>query len=107
MQLCMDEAIAEQRDYLFYSRLVKGISTTQSLSKDQSLRMENQMCLSHIFETRHGIPGQRLDVGNLVPSSMVPVNGQDKSSYLRNVTASALALAELGESEEGIFEFDM
>ena len=53
VQLCMDEAIAEERDYMFFCRLVQGISQTQESSRNMYLRYENEACLAHVYRTRH------------------------------------------------------
>jgi hypothetical protein len=53
IQLRIDEEIAEHRDFMFYSRLKKGTSQTeQEESQNKYLRMENQVCLTHITQTR-------------------------------------------------------
>lgn len=100
-QLCLDEQIADQRDYVFYSRLVKGISRTQTKSHDMCLRMENHRCLAHITQTR--LEGQQLNddwAFNLHYSENV-----DKD-FFTAITADALALAS-SPVEEGIFELDL
>ena len=61
VQLCMDEAIADERDYVFYCRLVKGISLTQEKALDRTLRYENQACLAHVVRTRHRDPKSSSD----------------------------------------------
>jgi hypothetical protein len=52
VQLCADEQLAEQRDYAFFSRIVNGISKSQTSGTNQYLQMENQVCLAHIIQTR-------------------------------------------------------
>jgi hypothetical protein len=52
LQLCEDEQLAEQRDYAFFSRLVNGISKSQTSGTNQYLQTENQVCLAHIIQTR-------------------------------------------------------
>ena len=52
-QLSQDEAVADYKDFLFYSRVVDRISRQQGQWKDGYLRYENQMCLAHIVRTRH------------------------------------------------------
>ena len=51
LQLCMDEELAEERDYAFFARLVNGIGNSGCTSR--YLQMENQNCLAHIIQTRH------------------------------------------------------
>jgi hypothetical protein len=52
-QLSQDEAVADYKDFLFFSRVVDGISRQQRDLKNGSFRHENQMCLAHIVRTRH------------------------------------------------------
>ena len=58
LQLCLDEEIAEQRDHLFYSRVVRGIQQSQLAGKDYDLQMQNQLCLAHIMQA-HGDSTQK------------------------------------------------
>ena len=54
VQLCQDEAIAEERDYAFFSRLVVGIShSAGKVCTTGRLRSENETCLANILTTRH------------------------------------------------------
>ena len=52
-QLSQDEEVAEYKDFLFYSRVVEGISRRQTQLKNGYLQYENQMCLAHIVRTRN------------------------------------------------------
>lgn len=52
MQLCLDEHIADQRDFAFFSRLVDGIQQSQAHGTNLYLQMQNQSCLKHIHQTR-------------------------------------------------------
>lgn len=52
-QLSEDEAEADYKDYLFFNRLVNGISTSQRFLQDGTLKHENQQCLENIVRTRH------------------------------------------------------
>jgi hypothetical protein len=52
-QLTEDMAQADYKDFLFYSRVVHGISRNQRHLKDGYLKYENQMCLNNIVSTRH------------------------------------------------------
>ena len=110
IQLCMDEAIADQRDYVFYSRLVKGISMTQSLSQNQYIRLENQVCLSHIINTRNDYPRCQTAADDDWSPGQSNLRSQDYNDFLQNVAANALALAQSDDSEEeegGIFDLEM
>ncbi len=101
VQLCVDEQIAEQRDYVLYSRLVQGISQTQDQSHDKRLQMENQMCLSHIMQTRQD--------GQSYPEKKdwslgFSHDAQFDKDLVHSIALDAFAIA---TSEEGIFELDL
>jgi hypothetical protein len=55
-QLLYEERLAEQRDYVFYARVVNGIRATQRrVSRSRGMRglcHENEQCLTHVIETR-------------------------------------------------------
>jgi hypothetical protein len=59
-QLSQDEAVADYKDFLFYSRVVDGISRQQRELKNGYLRYENQVCLAHIVRTRHADSEKKL-----------------------------------------------
>jgi hypothetical protein len=55
-QLSEDEAMAEYKDFMFYSRIVNGIArqnSERSSTQDSSLLYENELCLGNIVRTRH------------------------------------------------------
>jgi hypothetical protein len=53
-QLFEDEADADYKDFLFYSRVVNGIISKQnSFYKDGSLKQETKQCLENIVRARH------------------------------------------------------
>jgi hypothetical protein len=53
-QLSEDEAEADYKDFLFYSRVVNGIISKQhSFYEDGSLKQETQQCLESIVRARH------------------------------------------------------
>lgn len=55
LQLCEDEALADYRDFVVYSRIVNGISRQQERPcHNLYLQQENARCLTHIVSTRHG-----------------------------------------------------
>lgn len=54
LQLCEDEALADYRDFVVYSRIVNGITRQQEKSHNLRYRQENDKCLAHIVSTRHG-----------------------------------------------------
>jgi hypothetical protein len=55
-ELEQDNMLADYRDYVFYSRLVNGISRKQESTQDRTLRYQNQALLKHIVLTRYGTP---------------------------------------------------
>jgi hypothetical protein len=102
IQLCIDEYDAEQRDYLFYARLVNGISQSQGSCQNKYIRMENQMCLTHIMQTRHDHPTQSDQEDWSLGLSM------DTSVDLLHVIANdALELTTFDGDEECVFELDL
>jgi hypothetical protein len=57
LQLCEDEAIADYRDYCFYSRIIGGISRQQmKLQSGLELRYKNDETLFNIIRTRYATP---------------------------------------------------
>jgi hypothetical protein len=52
-ELSEDAAKADYKDYLFYNRLVNGISSRQRFLQDGTLKHENLQCLENIVKTRH------------------------------------------------------
>jgi hypothetical protein len=52
-QLCQDEAEADYKDFLFYSRVVQGISQKQRHWQNGYLKYETHMCIGRIVQTRH------------------------------------------------------
>jgi hypothetical protein len=109
LQLCMDEAVAEQKDYRFFSRVLKGISDSQGCSHSHNFMLQNQSLVSNIIHTRQDVtrrPQQEeLSEDEWTPglSSIEPHSS--RATFLHNVTASALA--ELEDDEEGIFDFEL
>jgi hypothetical protein len=112
LQLCVDEQLADQRDYDFYSRLVNGISQSQQISQNNHLRMENQMCLAHIMQTR-----QDADADAAAMAAHHQQQQQERAfsyhnspmdeEFVHAITTDALAIAISQEDEEGIFELDL
>ena len=59
-QIAQDEAEADVRDYLFFSRVVDGIARQNSLLKDDSyLKSTNETLLDNIVKSRHNIIQQQ------------------------------------------------
>ena len=58
LQLCLEEQIADQRDYALYSRIVEGISRTRSECPSKELQLENHQCLYKVMQARNdAMPG--------------------------------------------------
>ncbi len=51
--MSQDEAEADYKDYLFFSRVVQGISSKQQHYQDGLLKYENELSLNNILRTRH------------------------------------------------------
>merc|ERR1740117_253979 len=61
-QIAQDEAEADIRDYLFFSRVVDGIARQNSLLKDDSyLKSTNETLLDNIVKSRHNIIQQQCE----------------------------------------------
>jgi hypothetical protein len=107
IQLCIDEQIAEHRDFMFYSRLKKGISQTQQEeSHNKYLRRENQVFLTHITQTRVDSQRQLEEEGWSLGLSMdTPMN----SEFLHSVATEAFFTTAKpdDDNEECFFELDM
>jgi hypothetical protein len=52
-ELGHEEQLADYLDYCFYTRLVAGMSRKQRMTRDSSLRYQNQALIDHIIDTRH------------------------------------------------------
>jgi len=53
LQLSVDEQVAEERDFVFYARLVSGIRERTHCDHHQYYNEETERCLTHIMQTRH------------------------------------------------------
>jgi hypothetical protein len=133
-QLYEDEAEADYKDFMFYSRVVNGIISKQPcLYQDDSLKHENHQCLQNIVRARHDN-----DATNVAAASAAAANGgqavageqtlvssafqQERSQRMIRFTTQALAVSEGHEhyydedhddndddddSEEGIFDLEL
>ena len=54
LKLCEDEATADFQDYVFFSRLLTGITKQQQESVSDKFLQESDQCLAHIIGTRNG-----------------------------------------------------
>jgi predicted ATPase len=109
VQLCEDEQLADQRDYVFYSRLVNGISHSQRISQNNYLRMENQICLAHIMQTRQDAHAAAMAAHHQQQQEEWAFsyhNSPVDKEFVHAMTTDALAIAISQEDEEGIFELD-
>ncbi len=52
VQLLADERVADERDFVFYARLVSGIRERTMMTNNDTSREETERCLSHIMQTR-------------------------------------------------------
>jgi hypothetical protein len=112
VQLCVDEQLAEQRDYVFYSRLVNGISQSQRISQNNYLRMENQMCLAHIMQTRQDAHAAAMAAHHQQQQQQEEWafgyhNSPMDKEFVHAIATDALAIAISQDDEEGIFELDL
>ena len=107
LQLCEDEAIADYRDYCFYSRIIGGISRQQmKLQSGLELRYKNDETLFNIIRTRYATP----------PSPSDGHEGVDHIiHFLRETKVSEdwePAFVELDQAfepsqEQGVFDLEM
>jgi len=79
LQLSVDEKVADERDFVFYARLMCGIrERTQATNRHVQYNEETERCLTHIMQTRHQPECQLEDDG-------VPIlrdeDGTEKGSY--------------------------
>jgi hypothetical protein len=51
-ELEREDILADYKDYCFYTRLVAGMSRKQQMTRDVSLRYQNQALIDHIIDTR-------------------------------------------------------
>ena len=101
IQLCLDEEVAEQRDFAFYARLMNGISLSHSKGSNWVLQRENQDCLLHIMQTRNNEEHRYTNDSN-------NCNNQPKEIILKNITTEAITITKSDDAdEEGIFELDL
>jgi hypothetical protein len=130
IQLCADQQIAEQRDYLFFSRVIHGIQ--QSMVEGQpygKLQVENNLCLRHVFETRldnetvvfNGSPPittEVVPIGLVMPEEPnvgLPLDEEEDHPttmsslphLIYRITSDALSLTQHADDCGMIFELDL
>jgi hypothetical protein len=103
LQLCMDEALAEQKDYMFFSRVLKGISDSQDCIHSYNFRVQNQSLVSHIIHTRRQDVERRPQYEDL--------DDDDDDDWTLGLSSiepySSRAAAELDGYNEGIFDLEL
>ena len=95
LQLYEDEAIADQRDYCMYSRIVGGIIRHQmSRQTDLEIRYQYDETLTNIIRTRHALDDCTNSAGRILHCSnqayddddwapnFVELNGQDEGIFV-------------------------
>mmetsp|Transcript_21511 Transcript_21511/g.40172 ORF Transcript_21511/g.40172 Transcript_21511/m.40172 type:complete len:209 (+) Transcript_21511:47-673(+) len=119
-QLSEDEAEADYKDFLFYSRVVNGISK-QVQEQSSDFKHENQQCLENIVRARHDMKQQQQ---HKMLSSMEPqehhyyyyatanhLHHAHRPQRLVHFANRALAVADAPEEEdageEGIFDLEL
>jgi hypothetical protein len=114
LQLCEDEAIAEYRDYIVFSRIVNGISRQQEQRHSMYLRHENDKCLAHIVSTRTGQCNNNNTIQSLsehVAQGMTLASddyflGEDPESDLPNQITEPVS-EDTSAEDEGIFTLEL
>lgn len=92
-------AIADYRDYQFYSRVVEGMAQRQRQSKFVDLQYQNQVLIEHIAFTRS--------------TTALPQNQQMRNSAIAHRDAFTLingaiaVINGIAEEEDLIFELDI
>jgi hypothetical protein len=105
VQLCLDEEVAEKRDYAFYSRVVTGISQSQGGNKSWQCQQDNHMCLLHVMQTRNNSQAKLYKDENGWALGQTLENKYDEK-ILRDIASEAVALT-TGDVDEGIFDLDL
>lgn len=125
LQLRADEQIAEQRDYIFFSRVVNGIH--QSMVEGQpkgKLQAEGQLCLRRVLDARQMPTGFTIcSTALLTPTSPamsgyesdigLPLEDDDSLIYaplladLHAIASEAMAISHHADDPGMIFELDL
>ena len=94
LKLTEDEATADFQDYVFFSRLLTGITKQQQESVSDAFLQESDECLAHIIGTRNG----SLD--------KIPVSRNGATSYYEDLDRSSRYPIQ-EEKDDGIFLMDL
>ena len=76
--------LADYKDYVFYSRLITGLSQKQLHTQDVSLRYQNQALIDHIIDTRHERSTSKKQRTNDVPYSSCGMESYQVLDVVRN-----------------------
>ena len=105
LKLCVDEEMADIRDYLFFARLVNGIARHQA-TESTWLQREKDECLEHILMTRSGCRDRNCP--NPACVSHHATNSNDTPPTLWCGDQVCLQANQwINESDDVIFEMDM
>lgn len=102
VKLDEEEAMADFRDYVLFSRIVERVSDTKF--KDVQLRQENTMSLAHLINTRNNATGKPQ------PQQQASYKATSTASYSFQYPPTNHNLDDLidrMEQEEAMFELDM
>ena len=77
-QMTEEEAEADYRDFLFYSRVVNGISDSQKHYQNGMLKTVNQECLNNIVKTRYNAEAEDSKNGNEYDDPVEYLNHDDE-----------------------------
>lgn len=121
-RMAQDEAEADYKDFVFYSRVVDGISKQNSLLKDGSyLKSANETLLDHIVRARHEREEEELEEDNgyhnhcYYPSRLYSHNDMKIVTPAKeNSTMDVLPISGDGGyhfdhdyEDEGVFDFEL
>jgi hypothetical protein len=99
-ELEQDEMLADYKDYCFYTRLVAGMSRKQRMTRDVSLRYQNQALIDHIIDTRHEASPSKKQRKRNMPYFCY----EDASDVLQSVVRDGLIEV---ESDDLIFDIEI
>lgn len=103
--MSQDEAEADYKDYLFFARVVQGISSKQHHYRDGHLKYENELSLNNILRTRHEANNEKA----LYETCNNFISGYDISGrpILYSNPFPVFDPAEQDAHEVGIFDLDL
>lgn len=87
VQLLADERVADERDFVFYARLMSGIRERTMMTHNDTRCEETERCLTHIMQTRHQHGEQLEDDGVPILSNNDSVENGDY--YLEDLDSLA------------------